>query len=219
MGTVYDAVLFDLDGTLLDTAGDLVAAVNVLLEKHRKPMLPISRLRPWVSQGGLTLVSIAFEIPRECAQAEELWQQYLVEYAARSSEQTVLFDGLESVLDKIEKSGRPWGIVTNKPEFLTIPLLQNIGLSDRTNCIVGGDTVSRGKPWPDPVLYACDLLKVNPHNTLIIGDDIRDIQAGQAAGLTTIAAAWGYIRPDDDPHAWGADAVIEQPDQLYEWID
>jgi 2-phosphoglycolate phosphatase len=219
METGYEAILFDLDGTLLDTAGDLVAAVNVLLEKHEQSALPVSRLRPWVSQGGLTLVSMAFDISRESAQAQELWQQYLVEYAAKSNEQTVLFNGLEGVLQSIEKSGRPWGIVTNKPEFLTIPLLQNIGLSKRTNCIVGGDTVTRGKPWPDPVLYACDLLHADPNNCLIIGDDIRDIQAGQAAGLATIAAAWGYIRPDDDPHTWGADVVIEQPDQLRGWID
>ncbi len=214
-----DAILFDLDGTLLDTAGDLAAAVNVLLKNNGKSELPFSTLRPWVSQGGLTLVSIAFNLPRESAEAQSLWQQYLSEYQENISVHTALFNGMEHVLHGIESSSRPWGIVTNKPEYLTQILLRDLELSHRAGCVVGGDTVKRSKPWPDPVLHACELLTIAPRNAVIIGDDARDIQAGKAAGLATAAAAWGYIRPDDDPFSWGADVVLEHPGQLSAWLN
>jgi 2-phosphoglycolate phosphatase len=212
------AVLFDLDGTLLDTAGDLIGAVNVLLDRHGKQILPVESLRPWVSQGGLALVSRAFELSPDDRQARKLWRDYLEEYKARISATTSLFDGMSSVLDSIEKTNRRWGIVTNKPEFLTSFLLDQLDLGLNPGCVVCGDTVSRSKPWPDPVIQACTLLGVPPSQGLMVGDDERDILSGQSAGMLSLAATWGYIRPNDDPEFWGADAILDHPRQLHDWI-
>ncbi|MGI9319446.1 MAG: HAD family hydrolase [bacterium] len=212
------AVLFDLDGTLLDTAGDLIGAVNVLLDRHGKKPLPVADLRPWVSQGGLSLVSRAFDLPPDGRHAHKLWRDYLKEYKARLSTTTSLFDGMATVLNSVESTNRKWGIVTNKPEFLTSPLLKQLNLEFKPDCVVCGDTVSRSKPWPDPVLHACDLLKISPSQGVMVGDDERDILSGQSAGMVSLAASWGYIRPNDDPEHWGADAILEHPTELQDWI-
>ncbi len=212
------AVLFDLDGTLLDTAGDLIGAVNVLLDRHGKQVLPVEALRPWVSQGGLALVSRAFELSPDDRHARQLWRDYLEEYKARISATTSLFDGMSSILSSLEKSDRRWGIVTNKPEFLTSSLLEQLDLGFSPDCVVCGDTVSRSKPWPDPVIHACTLLGVSPSQGLMVGDDERDILSGQSAGMLSLAATWGYIRPNDDPKFWGADAILDHPRQLHDWI-
>ena len=212
------AVLFDLDGTLLDTAGDLVGAVNTLLNRHDKQQLPIDALRPWVSQGGLVLVSKAFNLPPDDKRARKLWREYLKEYKARISLTTSLFDGMAPILESIEDSNRRWGIVTNKPEALTLSLLDQLELDFNPDCVVCGDTVSRSKPWPDPVVYACTKLSVSPSQGIMVGDDERDILSGQSAGMLSLAASWGYIRPNDDPDLWGADAVLDHPEQLRDWI-
>lgn len=213
------ALLLDLDGTLIDTAGDLASAVNSLLAHHHRPTLPFEQLRPYVSQGGLTMVSIAFQLERESDQAFELWQQYLEIYAANISHHSRLFDGMERVLEVAESAGVAWGVVTNKPEYLTLPLLRALKLQQRAGCIVGGDTLAEAKPSPAPVLHACESLGVAPAEAVMVGDDRRDIDAGRAAGSRTIAAGWGYIQPDDSPDSWGADQLMDHPSELHEWIN
>jgi phosphoglycolate phosphatase len=218
MEAVPEAILFDLDGTLLDTAGDLSAAVNTLLEQTGNPSLPLEVLRPYVSQGGLTLVSIAFDIPRESKKAKRLWRDYLDIYADNLSNTSRLFDGMEKVLHRIEAKGIAWGVVTNKPEVFTVPLLEALGLLHRAGCVVSGDTLIHSKPSPAPIIHGCDILKVSPQRAIMIGDDQRDIVAGRAAGSLTLAAAWGYIQPDDSPNRWGADAILQHPRDINGWI-
>lgn len=218
MNNSFDALLFDLDGTLLDTARDLVDSANVLLINAGREPMPMATLRPWASQGGLLIVSIAFDIAPESEQAQQLHQQFLEQYASRISRNTVLFDGMQKVLEKIECSGKPWGVVTNKPAYLTKPLLTQLGLDKRAACIVNGDTVNHPKPSPEPMLHACKLLQVAPNRAAVVGDDRRDIESGKAAGLFTFAAGWGYIRATDAPTNWGADVVLQRPEQLHPWL-
>ena len=215
----YDAVLFDLDGTLLDTAHDLIGTVNTLLDRHGRQQKPVASLRPYVSQGGLKLISMAFSIAEDSVEAESLRKEYLTEYASRICAQTVPFPGIEDVLRKIDKNGKKWGVVTNKPGYLTDPLMATISLPSVPGCIVSGDTVDRAKPFPDPVFHACKRLGVDPGRALIIGDDARDIIAGKAAGLATLGALWGYIQQHDKPAGWGADALLQTADELHAWID
>ena len=216
---IPQAVLFDLDGTLLDTAPDLVAAVNSLLLEDGREAVSMDSLRPWVSQGGLALIGQAYGIPMESDQALALRQRYLVSYKNNISRYSRLFDGLEEILWSIESSGRPWGVVTNKPGYLTRKLLLELGLLDRPSCVVCGDTAKRSKPWPDPVVLACRNMGISPEHTLMVGDDCRDIDSAHSAGADAVAAAWGYIRPDDDPSSWNAEAVLATPDDLWPWID
>ena len=213
-----DAVLFDLDGTLLDTAGDLVAAVNTIrLEDGHEPV-PFDDFRPWVSQGGLALVSLAYELPRESTEAHSLWQRYLTAYEADISTHSGFFDGLEDVVVALETRAIPWGIVTNKPSYLTNRLLQELGMHDRPACVVCSDSAARSKPWPDPVELACETIGVDAARVLMVGDDARDVEAAHAAGALAVAAAWGYIRPGDDPLDWEAEAILQQPRDLWAWI-
>lgn len=215
---IPDAVLFDLDGTLLDTAEDLVAGVNTILEEDGRPPVPLETLRPWVSQGGLKLVSMAYGLPMDSDEADALWKRYLIAYESSISRHSRLFDGLEGILARLESMSRPWGIVTNKPTYLTDRLLRELGMRDRPACMICSDTASRSKPWPDPVLLACETIGVSPERTLMVGDDERDVAAARAAGADAVVAGWGYIRPDDDPATWGAAAILPQPVALRPWI-
>lgn len=215
---IPDAVLFDLDGTLLDTAGDLVAALNTILDEDGRPPMQLDTFRPWVSQGGLTLVSMAYGLPRESEEAQALWQRYLVAYESDISRHSCLFDGLEGILAGLESGSRPWGIVTNKPTYLTDRLLRELGMRDRPACMVCSDTAPRSKPWPDPVLLACEIMGVSPESALMVGDDERDVVSARAAGADAVVAAWGYIRPDDDPATWGASAILPRPAALRPWV-
>jgi len=215
----FEAVLFDLDGTLLDTANDLVGTVNTLLMRYGCKSQPIEALRPYVSQGGLKLISVAFGIAENSAEAEQLRKDYLAEYASRICARTVPFPGIVEVLQKLDRNQQKWGVVTNKPGYLTDLLMAKIELPSQPGCIVSGDTTKRAKPFPDPVLYACKCLKVAPEKTLIVGDDERDIAAGRAAGLTALGALWGYIQQQDDPSQWGADGLLDSAADLYGWID
>ncbi|MDE0715225.1 MAG: HAD-IA family hydrolase [Gammaproteobacteria bacterium] len=215
---IPDAVLFDLDGTLLDTAEDLVAALNTILDEDGRPPMPLDTFRPWVSQGGLTLVSMAYGLPRESEEAQALWQRYLAAYESDISRHSCLFDGLEGILAGLESGSRPWGIVTNKPTYLTDRLLRELGMRDRPACMVCSDTAPRSKPWPDPVLLACEIMEVPPERALMVGDDERDVASARAAGADAVVAAWGYIRPDDDPATWGASAILPRPAALRSWV-
>ncbi|MEW5837583.1 MAG: phosphoglycolate phosphatase [Pseudomonadota bacterium] len=210
------AFLFDLDGTLVDTAPDMAGVLNRLLAEHERPALPYAQIRPWVSHGAGALVRLGFGADIQAERLDALKQRYLAIYAANLCVESTLFPGMADVLNALKESGRAWGVVTNKPAFLTEPLLA--GLSLHTPCIVSGDTLPLNKPDPAPVRHACALLGLRESECVMVGDHLRDIQAARAAGSASIAAAFGYIQHDDDPHAWGADAVVNHAEELHAWI-
>lgn len=199
-------VLFDLDGTLLDTAPDLAEALNNVLINNGRDALSHEVIRPHVSHGAAALVRFGFELAEDHPQFESLRQQLLTYYKEHIAENTRPFDGIPELLDYIEKQDMNWGIVTNKPSWLTTPLLQALGLAGRPACIVCGDTLSERKPHPAPMFYACEQAGSEVSECIYIGDAERDIQAGQRAGMRTIIALFGYIGKDQDPSLWGADA-------------
>lgn len=213
------AVLFDLDGTLLDTAGDLIAALNYVLQLDNKPPLTHLQVRNHVSQGAKAMLSFAYGCEIDSDFCQQRWQLLVDFYRQNLNTHTVYFDGMETVLNELENSGIKWGIVTNKPAFLTDPLAQLLGLDKRTNCIISGDTLAHRKPHPAPVLHACDILQCAPCETVFVGDDERDIVAGREAGTKTLAATYGYILPTDQPNAWQADMCIDTPLQILNWIN
>lgn len=211
---MFDAVLFDLDGTLADTAPDLGWAANALREAEGLAPLPLATLRPYVSQGARGLLYVAFGIAPGQARYDELSQHFLSLYAGRLCVDTRLFDGVAELLDQLDALGLAWGIVTNKRMRFTDPLVAQLGLTPRTNCVVSGDTTAEAKPSPLPVLHACRLLNCRPERTLYVGDDRRDIVAGNAAGCRTVAAAYGYLGDSGPALAWGADLLIDAPYEL-----
>jgi phosphoglycolate phosphatase len=204
------AVLFDLDGTLLDTAPDMVPALNSLLVEERRTPLPYEAVRRHVSHGVPGMLRLAFG---EVAEAERgrLQQRFRELYAARLALETRLFEGMAEVLETLEDRAIPWGVVTNKPAVFTEPLLIDIGLRARCACVVSGDTLPRRKPDPDPLLHALGQIDVVPATAVYVGDAARDITAGRSAGMRTIAALYGYIPAEEDPALWGADHGIDHP--------
>ncbi len=215
--TAPTALLLDLDGTLLDTAPDMGGALNRLrVEEGREP-LPMSTLRPVVSHGAARLVRTGFPDVVEPA-FERLRLRFLEIYSQHLAVETRPFPGLLPVLDELEQRGVPWGIVTNKPGWLTDPLLTRLGLHHRAACVVSGDTVAERKPHPLPMLHAAGLIGHAPARCLYVGDAERDIQAGRAAGMRTLIAGYGYIAEGDAPEQWSADGRIEHPGELLEWV-
>lgn len=210
------AVLFDLDGTLADSAPDLVAALATLCIEigHAAPNPHI--VTRVVSAGGRAILRSGLPGCDE-ARIEELLPRYLDLYAQRGNAATTLYAGIEPILAGLEARGIAWGVVTNKVGWLAAPMLDQLGLGARCGALVAGDTLARRKPDPDPVLHACTLLKVDPTRTLFVGDDLRDIEAGRAAGTGTVAAAWGYLN-GGDPHSWGADRVAASVPALRAWL-
>ena len=212
------AVLFDLDGTLLDTAPDLVLALNKLLTNHNKECVDIQSVRNIVSQGSVALTRYGFpEITSE-QEFELLRQEFLQFYLEAVCSDTRFFDGIEQLLSIIEAKQLPWGIVTNKPTAMTEPLLRELAITPRTRCVVCGDTLQVRKPHPEPLFYACDQIGVSPHNSIYIGDDLRDIYAGNEAGMYTCIAEYGYIETEFDTDQWGADFRIHHPLELLDHI-
>jgi len=212
------AFLFDLDGTLVDTAPDMAGALNRMRADHDLPPLPYAAIRPWVSHGAGALVKLGFGQDLAAEHVETLRLRYLDIYAARLCVESTLFPGMAGVLEALEARGRAWGVVTNKPAFLTEPLLQGLGLHARAGCIVSGDTLPVRKPDPAPVRHACALLGLPESTCVMIGDAARDIESARSAGSPSIAAAFGYVLEDDDPHSWGADAVVEHAGELLAWV-
>lgn len=206
-----EAVLFDLDGTLIDTAPDMGGALNNLLLEERQPPLPLASIRPYVSQGGLVLTRLGFGGRVDEAEIEPLRQRFLQHYRAIVADSSRLFDGFEQVLGEIEAKSIPWGIVTNKPEWLTLPLLERLQLAPRCAAVIGGDTLAQRKPHPQPLLEAAARIGVDSGRCIYIGDDERDIVAGKAARMKTLVAAWGYIEDAGAIAGWNADGVIDQP--------
>lgn len=206
------AVLFDLDGTLVDTAPDLVDAVNRTRAVLGYAPVPEAQVRPHVSRGGMAMLRAG--IPEAGEPDQALLKRFLDLYLEHIFVRTVMFPGMDEVLDAIEARGIPWGIVTNKPGWLTTPLLAAMGLDQRTRCTISGDTLPVRKPAPDPVLLACRQLGCSPASTLMVGDDLRDVQSAIAAGAIAVVAEWGYLGVDEPHSAWGAPFSIAAPGGL-----
>lgn len=212
------ALLLDLDGTLLDTAPDMGGALNRLRMEHDLEPLPPATIRPVVSHGAVRLVKLGFPEARG-AEFERLRLRFLEVYSQHLAEETQPFPGLLDVLGILEERDLPWGVVTNKPAWLTDPLMTRLGLFARAGCVVSGDTVAERKPHPLPLLHAADLIGVAPQHCVYVGDAERDIQAGRAAGMRTVVAAYGYIGAEDSPAEWNATGIIDHPRQLLAWLD
>ncbi|MGD2112256.1 MAG: phosphoglycolate phosphatase [Gammaproteobacteria bacterium] len=212
-------VLFDLDGTLLDTAPDLADALNTVLVEHGRPALPFEAIRPVVSHGGIALIELGFRLERTDPAFEPLRQRLLAVYRASLSGKTRPFAGMEALLGALEARGLNWGVVTNKPAWLTEPLLQDLGLFERAACVVSGDTLAECKPHPAPLLLACRQAGSEPAQCVYVGDAQRDVEAGRNAGMHTLVALFGYLQAQDDPYAWQASGTVRSPVGVLEWLD
>lgn len=208
------AVLFDLDGTLADTAPDLALALNLTRADAGLPPVDERMLRPYASQGARGLLGAGMDLQPTDAEYEARREAFLAHYRAQLCTHTELFPGIAELLETIEVAGLRWGVVTNKPAWLTDPLLAALALEQRSACAISGDTAARPKPDPAPLLLAAEQLALSPADCLYVGDDRRDVTAGRAAGMRTLAAAWGYISEEDPIDAWGADAVVDTPAQV-----
>ena len=214
----YHGVFFDLDGTLADTAPDLVAATNQLLSARNLPLKPYEQLRPCASAGARGLIGGAFGIDTKHPDFIALRDEFFANYEKALCVHSKLFDGMEHLLHQLESAQLPWGIVTNKSERFTNPLIKLMGLSQRSVSTVSGDTTPHSKPHPEPILHAARIANLDPNKSLYVGDDIRDIIAGKAAGMKTVAAAYGYCGCEEPPEAWGADFIIQTPQELLQII-
>ncbi len=213
----FDAILFDLDGTLVDTAPDMVAVLLGMQKDHGLSLLPYDLARSHVSNGALGLIRLAFpEVDDELT--KQLHQEYLERYEDAVCVDSTLFPELGDLLDELDAAGRPWGIVTNKPERMTEPLLADLGLGSRAACSISGDTLPQRKPDPAPLLLASQQIGVAAQKTVYVGDSVRDIEAGRAAGMFTIAATYGYITAEDDPQSWQADLVAADTGELTNYL-
>jgi len=213
------AVLFDLDGTLADTAPDLAYALNETLRLNNKQTLSFEEIRPVVSHGGIALIKLGFGFGPEAENYDTVRQQLLDIYLQNIARETRLFPGMDELLETLEKNNHPWGVVTNKPGWLTSPLMDALNLTHRAACIVSGDTTSKNKPHPEPMFYACEQASLIPENCIYVGDAERDIAAGRAAGMKTVAALFGYLLKDDDPQTWRADFSINHPLELLDLLE
>ncbi|RZL01557.1 MAG: HAD family hydrolase [Rubrivivax sp.] len=209
--TPPQAVLFDLDGTLADTAGDLGGALNQLRVQRGLAPLPLDLLRPHASAGARGLIAVGLDIHPGHAEYEDLRLAFLDAYTRCLSDTTTLFEGVAELLTRLEQAGLKWGVVTNKPHRFTIPVMQGLGLDKRSMSTISGDSTAHAKPHPLPLLTACEQIQSDPAATLYVGDDLRDIQAAQAAGMPSAAAAWGYIGHGRGIQDWGADVIAPQP--------
>lgn len=212
------AVLFDLDGTLVDTAPDLADALNATLKHFGRESLAFEHIRPQVSHGGIALIRLGFNIEPGDAGFEDYRQFLLDHYKNNLSVNSRLFEGMDELLERLESNGIPWGVVTNKPSWLTDPLMQQMGMDKRAACIVSGDTCAHKKPHPEPIHHACSLAGVSAEHCWYIGDAERDIEAGNAAGCTTVTALFGYIDADDQPENWQADHSISHPSEIMDLL-
>ncbi len=212
------AVLFDLDGTLVDTAPDLAYAANLVRGELGLEPLPEADYRPAASAGARGLLKVALNLTPEHADFARYRERFLAGYRAHLSRSSRLFTGMPAVLAQIHHIGAVWGVVTNKPAWLTGPLMDQLSLSAASAVTVSGDEVAKAKPAPDALLHACTLIDVEPRHCVYVGDDLRDIVAGRAAGMRTLAADWGYLGEGGPIDRWGADAVIRTPEDLEQWL-
>ena len=211
---MIEAVLFDLDGTLIDTAPDMGAALNNLLIEENLAPIPIDIIRPYVSKGALVLTKLGFSEHVPESEFEPLRLRYLNHYRAIVADNSTLFDGFEAVLEALQQQNIPWGIVTNKPEWLTTPLLEQLALHEVAAVVICGDSLEKRKPHPLPLIVAAETIGIDCEHCIYIGDDPRDIEAGKAANMKTLIAAYGYIEQGADLNQWQADGLIENPVDL-----
>jgi len=213
-----DAVLFDLDGTLADTAPDLGAALNRVRADRGLDPVPLERLRPYASHGARGLIGAGMAVAPGEPDYVALRDAFLAHYAAALCVATALFADVDAMLGTLGARGLPWGIVTNKATRFTEPLLEALSLASRAGAVVCGDTTPFAKPHPAPLQHAAMRLGVDPSRCVYVGDARRDVEAGRAAGMPTLVARWGYIEPEETPDLWPADGILEAPPALLEWL-
>ena len=211
-------VLFDLDGTLIDSAPDLAGAANRLRAEHGMAPLPLAQLRPMVGSGARGMVGVAFGVAPGEPRFEPLRDAFLAHYEACLLEKTHPFDGVDAMLSALEAAGIPWGIVTNKATRFTVPIVAGLGLVQRAAVVVCGDTTPHSKPHPEPLWHAARAMGLPPEGVVYVGDDLRDAQAARAAGMAMVVATWGYLGLGEPVHSWGADALADAPNQLSSWL-
>ncbi|MEO5691566.1 MAG: phosphoglycolate phosphatase [Usitatibacter sp.] len=216
---MISAVLFDLDGTLADTAPDMAHTVNRMREKRGLAAVPLEKVRRHVSQGARGMICSAFDITTAHPEFSAMREEFLDLYGDNLCRDTVLFPGMLELLGMLETRNILWGVVTNKFERFANPIMKHLDLDNRASVVVGGDTCPRSKPFPDPLLHAAAAIGIAPTNTLYVGDDVRDIQAARAAGMPVLAAGYGYLGDGTPPASWNADAVVQNVGEIGKWID
>lgn len=212
-------ILFDLDGTLVDTAPDLAFALNRIRKEEGLPDLPYALIREQVSNGSTALIRLAFGDDKDPVRFTDLKRRFLETYQSNLNLDSCLFPGMAAVLAFIEQRGMNWGVVTNKPAWLTDPLMEALGLAERSISTISGDTTDQSKPHPKPLLIACEAAGSTPAECLYVGDALRDIEAGRAAMMRTLVALYGYIDAEQRPQEWGADGMIAEPRELLDWLN
>ena len=213
------AVLFDMDGTLLDTAPDFIAICQAMLAERGFPRIDDKLIRDEISGGAKAMVSAAFAMSPNEPEFETLRQEFLERYQQDCAVHSKLFEGMEELLGDIEKAKLIWGVVTNKPVRYAQPIMEQLGLDTRSAVLICPDHVTKSKPDPEPLLLACKMLDLDPASVLFVGDDLRDIESGRDAGTRTAAVRYGYIHPHDNPDHWGADVVVDHPLELRRVLD
>jgi len=211
------AVLFDLDGTFADTAPDLAYALNCMRVSRQLPLLPVATTRAYTSMGARGLLGVGLDVTPEHPDYAAMRDEFLAHYEANLCRETQLFPGMAELLDELERRGLKWGIVTNKAERYTHPLLKLLGVDHRAACVIGGDTTGKTKPDPAPLFAATNRMGIAPRHCIYVGDDRRDVQAGRAAGMKTIVVKFGYLH-GNDPETWEADAMIDTPGELLQHL-
>ncbi|MBL8498628.1 HAD family hydrolase [Nitrosomonas sp. JL21] len=215
---MIEAILFDFDGTLADTAPDLGHALNRQRIARGLPELPIAEIRPLASAGSRGLLGLGFNIKPGDDQYESMRDEFLDFYTQRLCHDTCLFPGIDELLDQLDARELPWGIVTNKPARFTHPLIKILGLTHRVGCVICGDDIVNTKPHPEPLLTASKKMAINPSHCIYLGDDIRDVQASLAAGMQPIIARYGYLGNGQPPETWGAHHLIDHPKDLLAYL-
>lgn len=214
-----DTVLFDLDGTLVDTAPDMGHALNALLQEYDRAPLSPEVIRPWVSHGSRGLIFLGFGEEPGGDLFEEYKARFLTLYQNRVCADSRLFEGMDEVIEFLADRRLPWGIVTNKPDYLTQALLEELHLRSKVACVVSGDTIPERKPHPAPLLHASCQLRRPPEACVYVGDAQRDVEAGTRAGMATLVALFGYLGEQDDPASWGATGLVDRPGDIIGWVD
>ncbi|MFA5982461.1 MAG: HAD-IA family hydrolase [Methylococcaceae bacterium] len=209
-------VLFDLDGTLVDTAPDLIACLNKALNQHNFASVEFDTVKPFISYGASAMINASVDTSTSTQSA--ILETMLDTYQSNIAEHSVFFSGITDVLSDIENQGLKWGVVTNKRKRFTEPLMAALNLTERAACIISGDSTNYPKPHPEPMLAACNQANVSPQQCAYIGDASHDITAGKTAKMKTLVALYGYLKPEDTPETWGADALINAPLQISDWM-
>jgi len=212
------AVLFDLDGTLADTAADLNSALNQLLIEENLAPLPLEKIKPIVGGGSRSLIEFGLKISAQDPRYPELRKRFFANYEKYLTQQTTFFTGITEVLNFLDQEKIIWGIITNKPARFTQPLLEHLKLSSRAHCVISGDTLQHQKPHPAQLEYACEVLQLQPENCIYIGDMLTDVMASRAANMPALVALYGYIPADQDPTEWQADGYLKRATDLIGWL-